>query len=257
MKIVTIRYFNTPAAISRTFDKLVLESVLFSMFLVSIGLWSDEYNPHNTFDPAFWLRAEEWLNQINIFPTPSPGTNSPVIGVPVALLKLLILVRQLRHDLLLADVHLLRDLKREVSSWERSILCAPSLEGSVDDELEDPQSQITRDSSSLYVISASILTEQILAGDSSTTAPSAHDPDCWKLRRARSILRKYQDNEMWSRFFTSSVPVYTIGFFMTRNEDINLVRQDLQRRWDFTRFGFILRERSDLEATWARRGHES
>lgn len=257
MKIVTLRYFSTPAAISRPFDRLVLESVLFSMFLVSIGLWSNEYNPNNTFDPAFWLRAEQLLNEMNIFPTPSPGANSPVIGVPVGLLKLLLLVRQLRHDLLIADVHMLRDLNLEVMSWERSILCASDLEGSEVDEPEDLQSQITRDSSALFVIIASILTEQILTGDSNTTAPSVRHADCWKLRHATKILRKYQDNETWSRFFTSSVTVYTIGFFMTRNEDINLVRQDLQRRWDLTKFGFILRYRSDLEATWARRGFES
>lgn len=253
-KIVTLRYFKHHAATSQRFERLVLESVLYSMFMTSMGLWSEDFNSNDTFDLTFWLRAEQSLNQTNDFPASFPGVDSPVIGVPTGLLKLLLFIRQLRYSSTISNAVLLSDLRSKISRWEHSIICSPGPDCPEFDDFEDVQSQIARDAASLFIITASILTEQMVGGDLSTTIPQVHDPDSWELRRAMSILRRYQDNETWSKFFTSTIPVYTIGFFMTRNEDINLIRQDLQRRWDFTKFGHILLCRSDLEATWARRG---
>lgn len=165
-----------------------------------------------------------------------------------------LLIKKLRHKPAAADIPVLKDLKAELSSWEEYLVINTGIQRPEDVSPEDFRSQMSRDCSTLFVIVASILTEHMLAGDVNTAEPSAHDPDCRRLRYAASILRSYQDDTTWPKCFTSSIPVYTIGFFMTRTDDINLVRQDLLRRWEVTKFGFLLRYRNDLEATWKARG---
>ena len=255
MKIVTLRYFKRHSATSQPFERLALESVLFSSFMVSMGLWSDEFNLNCTFDLNFWLHTEQLLNQTNKLPDPFLGVDSPVIGIPIGLLKLLLSIRQLQYDRTLASSAVLADLRAEISCWEYSIVHSPSPDRPEGDESEDLQSRLTRDVASLYILTASILADQIALGDLETTLPLAHDPDCWKLRRATSILRQYQDSEAWSKNFNATIPVYTIGFFMAKCEDIDLVRQDLQCRWEYTKFGHTLLCCNDLEATWAKRGY--
>lgn len=255
VKILKLRELKTAPAITRPFDRVAWESVLFSMFYASMGLWSAEFNENDTFDPDFWLHTEELLAQDNSLSTPTPGVNGPVLGVPIALLKLLLLIRQIRQKREFASVHTLRDLELEVSRWEPYIIAASGAQRSQDQEPDNtPQTEIARDTSSLFAIVVSILTEQISAGDSSATTPSARDPDCWKLRRAMSILRDHRYDDTWSRFFNGTMAVYTLGFFVTRTEDMDLVRGDLQNRWDVTNFGHVVRYRKDLEATWAERG---
>lgn len=224
------------------------------MFHASMGLWSAEFNAANTFDPTFWLHSEELLAQDNTLSAPTPGVNGPVLGVPIALLKLLLLIRQIRQKREFAGAQALRDLELEVSRWEPCIMGTSGAQSFRDQGPDTPQTEVARDTSSLLVIVASILTEQISAGDSSATTPSTRDPDCWKLRRAMSILRDRQYDDTWSRFFNGSIVVYTLGCFVTRTEDIDLVRGDLQSRWDVTNFGHVARYRNDLEATWAERG---
>jgi hypothetical protein len=218
------------------------------MFLATMGLWADEFNADNTFDPKFWLRAEQSLVEENTLWTPAPGVNGPVLGVPLVLLKLLLLIRQIRRKREITANHTLRSLELEVSQWEACLSGEAPLS-------EISQSEIARDSSTMFIIIASILMEQISTGDSNDTTPPACDPDCWKLRYAMSILQKYQHDDTWSRFFTTTIAVYTLGFFVTRSEDVDLVRADLQGRWDATNFGHIVRYRKDLDAIWAKRGY--
>ncbi|KAK5044729.1 hypothetical protein LTR84_010503 [Exophiala bonariae] len=257
VKIVALRHFNIPAAISSPFDRLVLESVLLSMFLTSMGLWSEEFNTNGTFDLAFWLAAERLLAQESKPLTVKAGINAPVLGVPVALLKLLLLVRQIRPQRELADQAKLRDLKLEISQWEAHLI-GQSLDSRFPPKGEitvgPPNTRIVQDSSTLFIIVASILMEQILVGDANDTCPSTRDQDCWRKRYAMSILRTYQHDETWSRFFTTTMAVYTLGFFVSHSREIDLVRKDLQSRWDVTNFGHIIRYRRDLDAVWAKRG---
>ncbi len=48
--------------------------------------------------------------------------------------------------------------------------------------------------------------------------------------------------------------MYTLGIFVSSLEDVDIVRSDMQRRWDSMRFSQLGRFRNELEATWARRG---
>lgn len=255
---MTLRMFKAHVAIRPAarpaFDRLLLESVLNAMFTVSLGLWSEAFDPEDAFQLSFWLQAEQLLNDTETSPAPPPGLRNPVVGIPVALMKLILLIRQLRCDLNGTDVSTIRDLKREVVGWEASITYSHVVDRSDDDELGVPHLQMARDAASLFIVCASVLTEQLLLGNSDTNTPLPHDPDSWQLRLARSLLEKYSDNVIWSRFFNITMAVYTLGFFMARDQDINLIRQDLQRRWDQTNFGFTLRYRNDLETTWALRG---
>jgi hypothetical protein len=249
MKIITLRYLRLCASRDDPFDRLVLESILFTVFMSSIGLWSDHSNVLSTFDLTFWVRAEQLLHQ-----TPHIDASSPVIDVPVALLKLYLLVRKLRYEWSATNMSTVRELKYSIARWKSSISRPDDREDSTYDEHTSSRSHITQDCSLLYIITASVLVEQMLVGDITEPAPSAYDPACWQLQQGVAILRKYRRDTRWPRYFTSSMPIYTLGFFMTQFEDINLVREDLRRRWEFTNLGYLLRLRGDLESTWEKRG---
>lgn len=87
VRIANLRYFQKLSGTNRPFDRLVVESILHSVFLSSIGLWSDGCNIEATFDLTFWLRAAQLLYQMTPLPNPAVSASSPVIDVPVALLK--------------------------------------------------------------------------------------------------------------------------------------------------------------------------
>lgn len=230
--------------------------MVFAVFVHTIRLWSDEFHPDDAYDPAFWLQAEHLLDQDGTCQVLALDFNSPVVVIPVQLLKHLLLIREVRLDPLKAGVEVLRELKLQVSIWEgfaTSGFDVESLGDDNDDEQQRAQKQMAQDAFGLYVIIASILMEQMLQGDTGTNTPSAHDPDSWQVRHVRTVLNKYRGDETWAKFFASNIAVYTIGFFMSRPEDIDLIRQDLQLRWDLTRFSHIYRYCNDLEATWEKR----
>ncbi|KAF1847997.1 uncharacterized protein K460DRAFT_374944 [Cucurbitaria berberidis CBS 394.84] len=262
--ILTLRLFNAPLNISRPFDRLAVESVLYQIFLVSTGLWSDQ-TPLADFDHNFWMRAEKLLEQSVMFAGQSNSINSPVLGVPVPLFRLAIQAKHIYQVSPAYNMQALSELRSEVEAWEAIVLCDKEIDRLGVDELPNRHKSYYEDASYLYVLIISLLLEQISACSRMNASethqqdllgrkpPAAAAIDNWQIKKAIQIIKRYQDDNDWAGCYMGSWPVYTLGFFLIDPEHIEVIRQDLKRRWESTKFMQITRFRNDLEGVWAAR----
>lgn len=249
-----MRLLSRPSNISRPFDRLAIESVLYQVFLVVTGAWSDPFELDYHFDSEFWLQAERLLAKSNLYPHRSISFNSPVIGVPLALFRIIISLKQLYQNPWDHDEEAVHQLRSEVEEWEGIVLSDGETDHHLDDEDVRVSPGIYRDAAYLYVLVSSLLMDQISIGDWIPGVPQVAPRDSWQLKKAIQILRGRQDDPDWSKCFIGNWPIYSLGFFLDDPEGIELVRNDMQQRWDVVRFSQIMRFREDLETTWAARG---
>jgi hypothetical protein len=259
-RVLTLRFFETPATIKRPFDHLALESVLYQTFLASTGHWSDE-EPLIEFNLHFWLKAETFLTESSMFPNGPASLNSPVLGVPVALFRLAIQAKQAyQHPRQHHDANLQR-LRTEIEAWELRVLGRPTPYLSTRDDAFSRQETYYEAAIHLYTLVVSLLLEQ--ANKKSTNglsqnlqqhrAPEAVARNTWQLQKALRILRAFETDDDWTGCYIGNWPVYTLGFFCSHTEDIDMIRNEMDRRWATTKFGQIRRFRDDLEMVWKER----
>jgi hypothetical protein len=239
--------------ISRSFDRLAVESVLYQIFLVTAGLWSDPVGLDYNFDSEFWTDAERLLERSVLFPGQSNVLNSPVLGVPVTLFRLVLSLkgqyqRRWQHSQAALD-----QIKTEVQEWEALMLSDLELDWLSEDEQQNGKHIYNRDGSYLYILIASLLVEQLSRNERSAGPPHIAPSDSWQVRKAVQILGALQHDDSWANCYLGNWPVYTLGFFMNSPGDRALVRVDLQRRWELTKFGQVARFSHDLADTWAAR----
>lgn len=273
-RILTLRLFNRPLRISRPFDRLAIESVLYQIFLVTTGLWSDEIRLDYVFDTAFWVQAEKVLDQNNLFPGQSISFNSPVLGVPVALFRLAISMKQHYQSPARPDQTKLESLRDEVEEWEAIVLNDVEPDSlSVLDE-PNPKRIYYKDASYLYILITSLLLEQLSnrptatsntntfsdtegQTDSTRRFPRLASRNCWQIAKAIEILRRHDNDDEWKICFLGNWPTYTLGFFMSEAEDVELVRKEMEKRWELTKFSQLARYGNDLERFWSEKGLSS
>ncbi|KAH8811146.1 hypothetical protein F5884DRAFT_266658 [Xylogone sp. PMI_703] len=235
---------------TRPTDILVIESILYHMFHMTTGLWSDLSEPDYVFDLDFWSRAEIRLGQSSSVPGSLMSYNSPVLGVPISLLRLTILLRQQCRMCSIFDVITIENMKADVTTWEKAFLCGRGLQSTweVNEKQSNIQEEYCWDASSLYVIIVSLLLDQMPLKEPGP--PLEFKSGDSRVKAAIEILRKYESDDGWARSFIGNWPAYTLGFFMSRPEDRQVIRADLQRRWKLTNMSQVQRFRSDLENTW-------
>lgn len=265
IRLLALRLFNAPLKISRPFDRLAVESVLYQAFLVGTGHWSDQ-TEHPTFDLDFWLQAERLLEQSAMYPGRSTSLNSPVLGLPVPLYRLAVQVKQIYQHSSTSDPQTLSAIRTEVESWEAIVLCNRKMDELPDDEQPNREQEFYESASYLYTLVTSLLLEQAsacsvadgfllneqTAGSPRVPRPAPHD--CWQIQKAIQIVEKYENDDDWAGCYVGNWPVYTLGFFLEQQEHVNLIRNDLKRRWEFTSFMQIARFQHDLNKTWISRG---
>ncbi|KAJ4299572.1 hypothetical protein N0V90_004818 [Kalmusia sp. IMI 367209] len=267
-QVLALRLFKQTPTIGSPFDRLAVESVLYQIFLVTTGLWSDEEVNHRLdydFDLDFWLRAERLLDQSRVFPGQSDSLNSPVLGVPAPLFRLALTLKQMYQGAVSYDQANVGALRNEIEVWEGFVLCDKETDLLSDTEERNHKHAYYRSASYLFILIISLLFEQLPRQTSSSDEvtelspktraqpPSMVDPDSWQIRKAVQILKSYQTDHEWASCFIGNWPVYTIGFFMRRPEHVQLTRSELQRRWTLTKFNQVARFCNDLEKTWAKR----
>ncbi|QIW98135.1 hypothetical protein AMS68_003653 [Peltaster fructicola] len=164
------------------------------------------------------------------FPELSNLENSPILGVSVKLYTLMLNIRLAFEG----GFTRLSELEAEVAGLVH-------LDG---DSMAD-------DVSDLLSLEASILVGQLLTGLRKPQA-AAHNDD--RLLRMSSILRRRASDDVWRHCHFCNWPVYTAGWLFSAAEDIELVRQDLHRRWMITKFQLYNTLRQDLELEWSKRG---
>ncbi|KIW17822.1 hypothetical protein PV08_05017 [Exophiala spinifera] len=255
IRILTLRLLESPKGISRPFDRLAVESVLYQIFLATTGSWSNPTEIEDRFDTKFWTQAEQLLSRSTLFPDRSISYNSPVLGIPFALFKLALSIKTLYQNPVGPDTQTLEEYKAELEYWECALLCDRDVDAIGGDEEPNCAPQIYKDAAFLYILNASMLLEQLMQGHHAPGPPRAHDVESWQVGKAREILKLHRNDGHWARCYIGNWPIYTLGFFMSTPEDIDLVRNELRRRWNCMQFGQIGRFATDLENTWAKRGY--
>lgn len=186
--------------------------------------------------------------------------NSPVLGVPIALFKLVVQAKEAYQHPRQCDEATLEQLRREVEAWEGVVLSNGRIDASAEHQLQNTQHIYYEGASYLYILIISLLLEQI---DQSPWSP-AHNQlpntvprDTWQVRKALFILQQFEKDDGWTNCFIGNWPTYTLGFFCRDEEDIAIIRNEMQRRWDLTKFFQIARFHEDLEKAWEQRSHRT
>jgi hypothetical protein len=251
-RILKMRLFNRPSIlISKPFDRLAVESVMYQIFLVTTGLWTENFGKHYQFDPAFWIRAEKLLDRSTLFPDASKWTNSPVMGVPVALFRLMLSLKKQYQDPLEPDDESLESIREEVDAWEVGLLC-DNVHRFNNGEKANRKQLYYRDATHLYILIASLLSGQLsMATRRLDPGPAAQN--AWQVSRAMEILENHQCDGEWNACYIGNWPVYTLGFFVKTKKERQIVEGDMRRRWELTKFAQTDRFLRDLEETWRQR----
>ncbi|CAM1510683.1 Fc.00g010180.m01.CDS01 [Cosmosporella sp. VM-42] len=241
-RILTLRLLDRPIRIHRIFDRLAVESVMYQIYVMTMGLWSDPTGPDRDFDRNFWDRAERALNRSTFSIGTSIHFTSPILGVSLSLYGLALSLRQYYRTGCSPDLAALGRIQSEVAAWEAIVLYNQELQSGPNSNSQELNSQerCFRDASYLYAIVASLLLEQLLQQEIKATLPSMVPSDSWQMKMAVQILKQHQDDNDWPKSFIGDWPIYTLGFFMTSSEDRKLVRAELQRRWDLAKFAQVI-----------------
>lgn len=248
MSIIALRLLDRPMGIDRLFDFLAVESVLYHIFHMTTGLWTELSGPNYDSYIDFWYQAENLLDRSS-FTTASRRLDSPVIGIPIALFRLALLLRQQRRNSLPLTMDM-QSIRSEVLGYEMMLFGSQELQ-STSDNLAIPE-EYYKDARSLYAIIVSLLWKQMLP-HSEPGPPLEVSVDCWQIRQAIQVFKKYEHDDGWARCFIGNWPTYTLGFFMSAAEDKEVIQAEMQRRWDLTKFAQVNRYIGDLQGTWAAR----
>jgi hypothetical protein len=193
----------------------------------------------------------------------SRSLNSPVLGVPVALFRLAIQAKEAyQHPQQYDEVALAR-LRRENEVWEGIVLSNGRIDTLVDGHSPSTQQIYYEGASYLYVLIISLLLEQIEQNSWCHGAqipphnqlPNAVPRDAWQIRKALFILQQFESDDGWCNCYIGNWSVYTLGFFLSDPKDIALIRNEMKRRWDSTKFIQVARFHEDLEKAWEQRCH--
>ncbi|KAG5760625.1 hypothetical protein H9Q72_011261 [Fusarium xylarioides] len=245
IKIIISRILNTTSADLTTFLRLALESVLYQVFLLNNGLWSSatSYISLHSLNSEFWALSEKLLEHPTSLDFSLLSINSPVLGMPLALMRLTTFLGHLCLGRESANMEDLMHLQAEVTTWKDFALQAVAQ--------TDASDALNRDANCLYAMIASILIQHLAAFGPNRGLPRVSPTDSWQAYTALQILSRRADDHRWSECFIGAWPVYALGFLLSDEKDRDVVRRDLQRRLELTGFWIVQRFQEDLERSWA------
>ena len=236
----------------RPIHRIIWESILYRTFRETVNRpFAIDFQP----DVDFCAKAEGILQSLT-FPDASPADNSPVIGIPLALQKLIIQVVQLCKSPTKANVDVLQRLAAGMHYWESSILeegyCRLKEVPWSTKESADRAEVFRQHSTSLHILAASLLLDWVIASQEVSIDDFALPPagDTWQVRRGLEILRCPQAHEEWSRCYLGSWPSMIFGYAVDRPDDIALIRNDLKERFQKLGLGGELFLLEELEHIW-------
>jgi hypothetical protein len=259
----------------RPMDRVAAESVLYQALLLCIRR---PFQFDFPLDPSFLDLMEETL-QIPTFAELSPSRNSPVMGVPLALWRLIFNIAQVCILHVLPTVEELDALRTRVSYWEAmvaplSLECRP-----------DPQSTTYSEHALfLFVLAASLYLsmvtqlidarrQRLTAGDelynnsfwpkrddvaaAAATTPFAGVPPHRgamqeQLGRALDHLRAPAVLDKWKRCYLGLWPTLIFGHAVRHQDDVALIRSVLEAMQQYTGYGEVPRVLAELEIVWKR-----
>jgi hypothetical protein len=245
IKIISSRILNATSTDLTTFLRLALESVLYQVFLLNNGLWSNtnSYVSLQSLNLEFWALSERLLEHPTSLDFSLLSINSPVLGMPLAVMRLATFLGQLCLGRESANMEDLVKLQNEVATWEEFALQAV--------EHSDAYDALNRDANYLYAMIACILMQHLIAFGPNTGLPKVSPMDSWQACKALQILSRRAGDHRWSECFMGTWPVYALGFLLSDGKDRDIVRRDMQSRRELTGFWIVKRFQEDLEGSWA------
>ncbi|KAG7415777.1 hypothetical protein Forpe1208_v006795 [Fusarium oxysporum f. sp. rapae] len=245
IKIIISRVLNATSADLSAFLRLALESVLYQVFLLNNGLWSSatSYVSLQSLNSEFWARSEKLLEHPSNLDFALLSLNSPVLGMPLVVMRLATLLGQLCLGRESTSMEELVKLQTEVTTWEDFALQAV--------EQTDASDTLNTDANCLYAMISSILMQHLMAFGPNTGLPKVSPTDTWQACVALQILSRRAGDHRWSECFIGTWPVYALGFLLSEHEDRDIVRRDMQSRRELTGFWIVKRFQDDLERSWA------
>jgi len=264
MRVLERRFFQPQAGADLKYstDRLLVESVIYQIFQVEMGYWSDGASnrlPHQ-FDPGFWLRCEHFLHGSSGSPELCDASISPVLGIPMAVYKLMLIIRRLwTMDPKSRPFEIsLSQVENELSAWQRfELLAANSDESSASrkSSMIAPPLSIVGHATRITVICASLLVHHLRTQPRDLRVPvPPTDKECDKqVDSITAILRSRKGDHQWTSCHVGTYPVYVAGYFMRSEEEVTLVRAEMQQRFEDLHWGQVSRYWEDLETVWRMR----
>ncbi|KAF7550000.1 hypothetical protein G7046_g8158 [Stylonectria norvegica] len=266
IELLNMKYDHAPykPSLRRTFDQFTAESILYQAFLLAIRR---PFAAKSNFyiDSQFLGRIQEVLDsQINTLP--SSSDISPILGATQLLYRFILDIINLHTAREEHGVDDAARLKAEMRQWEAKVLNEHTQDGPALAEKSFHANTL-----SLYILAASLLLDWITESPSSNTpiesvgllngaAPTTSnerqhfdETHRWQVAYALSILRQPGACETWSRCYLGTWPMLILGYAVSTDVDIKLIRHVLS----FTRhrmgYGENQRILSELEEVWSAR----
>ncbi|KAH7009619.1 hypothetical protein EDB80DRAFT_411600 [Ilyonectria destructans] len=257
IKLLNLRYNDEscPLSMSRPFDRLTAESVLYQAFLLA---------SRRPFSPNFHVDGEFLDNTENILDCKKlidalPMDSYPVLGIPLPLFRHILDIINFYNLTQGQSSETLIQLRLGMNYWEAEVFnpnvmdCYPPLLQS-----------FYSDTVTLYVHAASLLLDWITDSysaqpridvigllDRSFRSKCTQSPRPWQLDSALSILRQPNFFETWSRCFIGAWPMLIFGYAVSIDDDIRLIRDVLRRTRQRVGYGEMQRIWDELELRWA------
>lgn len=224
---------------------LVLESVAFQVFLLAMGSWSQLDEINDQYAKVFWTHCKRLNQQLSSDKDRPPPRFSPVFAMDFGIVTAMIDIKQCfartmsnkqRQDLL-------ANVQAQLASWSNGTDLGYPI---------DQENSVTGDLTRLVVLAISIFLEHLTHDPLAYLTLPRPSSSSWQLRKIISILELRRQDPEWSNSYLGIWPVWTVGIFMHNECHIELIRDDLQRRWDAIHMSVISRYREDLESVWGK-----
>ncbi|KAH7126063.1 amidase signature domain-containing protein [Dactylonectria macrodidyma] len=249
IKLLDLLCQNSSSSVSMTrgFDRVIAESVLYQAFLLSIRR---PFAPDFHIEPQFVARAERLLAPGDIT-DPSYAASSPVLGVPTSLYRLILDMINFQNSPTLQNSEGLTELRSEMDHWEALVVPRDP------PRLTPISVAYTFD---LVILAASLLLDLIT--ESSTyqlpidlvSLSNSSQPTRWQVDLCLEILRQPQQVEKWTRCFLGAWPMLILGYAVRSDEDMKLIQQVLEQMRQRIGYGEVHRIQDELDKVWKARG---
>ncbi|KAH0286419.1 hypothetical protein KCU62_g6782, partial [Aureobasidium sp. EXF-3399] len=230
--------------------RMLIESVAFQVFLLTMGQWSKPEQITRQHSPQFWIVCDGLLRRLTNAFGDSVSMQNPVLGMDMGILKLMTTIKQCFSVEITSKERqrLLAEAVEETPLWLAWLELLHGLRTMTGQGLYG--NCIASDAARLTILAASIFVEHLSQRPNSyLTLPHPSVSD-WQMEQILAILRRRRNDAAWSSSYLGSWPVYTVGIFMCSREHIELVRNDVRERWNALRMSSIKRYWDDLEKIW-------
>ncbi|RDW56345.1 hypothetical protein BP5796_13256 [Coleophoma crateriformis] len=263
MQLIKMRYADrsSPLYMTRPFDRVTTESVLYQSFLLSLR---HPFELDFQVDEDYLARTESIYSSLTQL-DPSTAAHSPVLGAPLPFYRLLLNIIQYHSSDKQLDPSVLAKMKSEMNYWETALMTRDK------SDTESPLAQNPHmDTVGLYILAGSLLLDWIIElPDSqsridifSLSSGGKLDDDCsisdnssskkprWQLVQGLRILQGPCIHENWAHSFLGPWPMLIFGYAVETKEDIELIKKVLDIMWHRLGYGEIERTSKELERLW-------